>query len=281
MKLLKVFTSGILALLFIVVILAKNVSADTINLDKIESFKAYDQSEYPESYRMLEEAINATEDVGYFDPDEMSYLEVKNLIREIERNSRYGRTLKNWVAYKSGKVEFNYMKDQEVIKAKREEVERKAEQVLKEIISPHFTDFEKVKAVHDYLVLHTEYDYENYYNDTIPRSAYNSYGPLMKGFAVCDGYTRAAALLLDKLGIENVYVQGYLSNGSLHSWNLVMLDGEFYHMDVTWNDTSGQYKDSIQYQYFLLNDDEISNTRIWKKENYPSPSKKSLEGSYQ
>lgn len=79
----------------------------------------------------------------------------------------------------------------------------------------------------------------------------NPYGALVNGKAVCEGYARAFKLVMDRLGVECVLVQGVAqgeTNGGYepHMWNYVKLDGGWYAVDVTWNDTAGKTED-----YFL------------------------------
>ncbi len=71
----------------------------------------------------------------------------------------------------------------------------------------------------------------------------NSYGALVNGKAVCEGYTRAFKCAMDKLGIPCEIVQGYASyEGGLepHAWNAVKIDNVWYGVDVTWNDSTGK-----------------------------------------
>ncbi len=70
-----------------------------------------------------------------------------------------------------------------------------------------------------------------------------SYGALINGKAVCEGYTRSFKCVMDMLNIPCVIVQGYASNeGGLepHAWNCVKLDDSWYGVDVTWNDGTGK-----------------------------------------
>lgn len=71
----------------------------------------------------------------------------------------------------------------------------------------------------------------------------NPYGALVNGKAVCEGYARAFKMVMDRLGVACVLVQGY-SQGEgdgyeAHMWNYVQVDGAWYAVDVTWNDTTG------------------------------------------
>lgn len=102
------------------------------------------------------------------------------------------------------------------------------------LITEDMEDYEKALIIHDWLASHCEYDKENYYAGTIPKDSYTAYGALVKGVAVCQGYAEAYLYIMrDKLGIP-----GYLisSNAMNHVWNIVEIEGKYYHVDVTWDD---------------------------------------------
>ncbi len=87
--------------------------------------------------------------------------------------------------------------------------------------------------------------------------SYTAYGALVNGDAVCEGYTRAMQLLLYEFGINSTPVTGY-AGLQPHMWNLVLLDGKWYHLDVTWNDGEQGYR----HEYFNLTDPGISKDHI-------------------
>ncbi len=94
--------------------------------------------------------------------------------------------------------------------------------------------FEQALYIHDYLVDHTSY------NDKAPYR-YCAYGCLVNGSAVCAGYAKAFQLLMTGLGHECGYVTGSARTGRgdthrSHAWNYVRLDGDYYFVDVTWDD---------------------------------------------
>ena len=104
-------------------------------------------------------------------------------------------------------------------------------------IASHFedlpTDYDKVKAAHDYLVLLNRYTY-------IEGGAFSA---LYKERSSCTGYAYAFYAIMNKLNIPvTIEVGGY------HAWNRVMLDGKWYNIDVTWDDPDNQ---EISYSYFL------------------------------
>lgn len=93
-----------------------------------------------------------------------------------------------------------------------------------------------------------------YATNTSDPMVYNAYGALVKKSAVCEGYSRAMQLLLERFGITSVLVTG-VAAGEGHMWNAVKLDGEWYHLDVTWDDMR---TDMISHEYFNLSDAKIS-----------------------
>lgn len=106
------------------------------------------------------------------------------------------------------------------------------------VVEPWMSDLEKAVALHDYLVINCEYDYDNYLNGTIPKNSYSAYGVLAERVAVCQGYALAYKLLCNKVGIECYMVT---SDSMNHAWNLIVLDGEYYQVDVTWDDPVRDY----------------------------------------
>nr|WP_295683532.1 stalk domain-containing protein [uncultured Lachnoclostridium sp.] len=167
---------------------------------------------------------------------------------------------------------------QETLKkqAKGEKAKKAAQEILAKIITPDMTDLEKVIAVNDYLIQNTTYT----------SGDYSIYGPILDGTGVCQGYAFSAELLLNMAGVNCTRIQGYagigskeLTNdildalgymGNLHEWNLVEIDGNWYHLDITFSDGTVNGEESFQnaYQYFLLSDTEISDDHIWRKTFY-------------
>lgn len=108
---------------------------------------------------------------------------------------------------------------------------------------------EQIEYVNKYIAEHTEYSYgtkiENGRNVDTDAADYIStaYGSLVNGKAICGGYATGFKAVMDRLGIPCVCVQGSsLSDGAesyqAHMWNYVEVDGLWYAVDVTWNDTS-------------------------------------------
>lgn len=118
---------------------------------------------------------------------------------------------------------------------------------------------EKVKAVHDWICLHVTYgDCPYEYELTLV-------GPILYGKAVCGGYADIFQAFMEVLGIEGEYIGGKATIGGRtgsHAWNKVKIDGQWYWLDVTWDDRD--YNASISYDYFLISEDQMN------KNHYPT-----------
>lgn len=132
----------------------------------------------------------------------------------------------------------------------------RAARAIMEQITPDMDDYDKLKFFHDYLVLNCENDTESPYSNTI-------YGALVQKKALCEGYSKAFSYLCSLAGIENTIVTG--QTDVYHMWNMVKLGGNWYHVDVTWDNPDdalhAEYPDVILYQYFMVTDSVIENNR--------------------
>lgn len=105
----------------------------------------------------------------------------------------------------------------------------------------------------DYLVRNNVYDTAAV-TDTTRWKAFTSYGALVEGSVVCEGYSRAMQLLSSYAGLQCMLITGQ-SGGVNHMWNLMQIDGNWYHLDNTWDDNDPQI-----YNYFNVTDSVIEQT---------------------
>jgi transglutaminase-like putative cysteine protease len=123
---------------------------------------------------------------------------------------------------------------------------------------PKGSDFEKIKFIHDYIIENCRYNQAAVSNPNNYPSSFTAYGALVEGTAVCEGYSKAFALLCEQVGIESLLVTG-TANGIDHMWNMVKCNGQWYHIDVTWDDpVMDDGSDDIHYTYFNVTTDRIS-----------------------
>ena len=166
---------------------------------------------------------------------------------------------KKSVYYSDGKFKIKYKESKPTVKNMIKELDNKIDNILSKYISSEMSDIEKVITIHDYIVLNTKYLSTDY--------CYDPYGVIVKGRGVCQGYAESMKLLLNKIGIECIYVSSDEMN---HGWNIVNIDGENYHLDATWDDPISDMNKVTKYEYLALSDEEISKTHTWDKSKYPS-----------
>lgn len=92
-------------------------------------------------------------------------------------------------------------------------------------ITDGMTEIEIARVYAKYLCDTCVYDYSS------QRVSHTAYGALLKGSAVCEGYTAAYNILLKLEGINASTAQT-----TNHIWTTATLDDIFYHIDVTWCD---------------------------------------------
>ena len=156
---------------------------------------------------------------------------------------------------------FNYYFKPEYIitKDEYEQKMQELEEVEDEIVQKAMqleSDYDKEFFIHQEVVLRCEYVEKN---DGDYSSAY---GCLVNGQSSCQGYAMSMKRLLDKCNIDNYFAMGEteIDGGEIagHIWNIVKIDGDYYHLDATWDDTENS--DTLGYTYFNLTDEEISIT---------------------
>ena len=112
----------------------------------------------------------------------------------------------------------------------------------------------QIRTVHDYLIDNLEYD-----NTLSKSNIYNIYGALINRSTVCEGYARAFKYIMDDLKIPCLIACGTAQNSAgeteSHAWNYVRLDGNWYAIDVTWDDPIiigyGYISNDVNYKYYL------------------------------
>lgn len=128
-------------------------------------------------------------------------------------------------------LEVNYLYREDEIKTRTNEIEATVNE-FNLLLSPEDTDYDIVRKVYLYLIDTVEYVSDSSDNQNI-------YSSLVNRESVCAGYSKATQYLLQRNGIQALYVSG-LANGSYgwdnHAWNIVRCDGEYYQVDTTFGD---------------------------------------------
>lgn len=152
-------------------------------------------------------------------------------------------------------------------------------QIIKSTIQKSMSNYDKVKAVHDWMVQNVKYDYYRLLSGNIPNVSHTAKGALIRKVAVCDGYAHAFQKVMNKLKIPCRFVVGR-SGGVGHAWNMVKLGGKWYHVDVTFDDpiiNNTNTNTTPYYTYFLKSTSVMKKSHSWLKSKYPACTSKKYD----
>ena len=125
--------------------------------------------------------------------------------------------------------------------------EQKMAEMLAVTCLPDMTDWQKALSVHEYIVLHTVYDEQLRLN--------TGYDSLVGGSTVCYGYAMLYMDAMNRLSIPCQIVICYnTGDGNGHAWNLLQLDGQWYHVDLTWDDPVPDIYGYVSHANFIKTD---------------------------
>lgn len=170
----------------------------------------------------------------------------------------YGTLYSHWMVKKAswtaggyeGNVEIKANIEYHHSAAEEKELNQLVDEVLRKMISSGMSDLEKADAIHDYIVLMTKYRMDT------SGSAHSPYTVMKERGGVCQGYATLGYKMLEKLHLPVKLVPGY--SGTDHMWLKVNVDGEWYNMDITFDDPLPDRKNTVQYKYDLISDGKIS-----------------------
>lgn len=147
-----------------------------------------------------------------------------------------------------------YREDKKDIREMRRELEVAADDGIEDA-GLAVNEYDTVMRIHDYIVKKCRYIEEN-------ESGYcaTAYGCLVENEANCEGYAKAFDLLASRMGLESVLVTGTTDDGENHAWNQVKVDGNWYNIDVTWDDTD--VDGDLRRVYFLCDDEFFGETHF-------------------
>lgn len=145
-------------------------------------------------------------------------------------------------------------------------VYNEAKDVLRQIINDDMNDLEKLKAIHDYLIMNVTYDAAladllGKVSDTSSYRGFYLEGVFLDKRAVCEGISKAVVVLCNMEGIPCVQVSGHKTenpNSVGHAWNKVNLNGKWYIFDATSDGTViSNTHEIVSYEYFLISDEKM------------------------
>lgn len=230
---------------------------------------AYDQ--IAEGVEEAQETINV-----YNGTDALSTAELKIVIeayrRDYAQHFWLGNTYNYYGSTSVVSVFPEYLMTGSELETARAEFDAAVNEILSGITSS-MSEFEKELYIHDRLAERVTYTEGTTH-------AHNSYGAIVEGQSVCEGYAEAFQYLLEREGIHSFIVTGYgYSNGAwgAHEWNYVRIDGKYYHVDLTWNDSD---TGGIFHTYFNVTDDAILENHTITSIGIDLPVCDSLDANY-
>ncbi len=162
-------------------------------------------------------------------------------------------------------TQITYTMGIEELKKSKAQTESLVDQAVQKINVQDKSEYEIVYAVNQYLCSTVYYPDPPY-----PAVSHTAYGALNNGCAVCEGYTAAAFLILQDFGVkcdmQFGHVKGVPKGSGYHVWNLVQIEGQWYQLDITWNDVDVPGYENM---YFLVTDAYMRQTRTWDESAYP------------
>ena len=118
----------------------------------------------------------------------------------------------------------------------------------------NMTASEKERYIHDFICQNVRYDKlkKPYSHEII--------GPLGQGVGVCEGIAKSVKILCDALGLWCIIAVSEANPDQgvkyRHAWNILKLDGQYVHLDATFDNSLG-HDGVIRYDYFNLDDKRL------------------------
>lgn len=201
--------------------------------------------------QMIYDVDTSTHDVSSY---KLSASEVLSIFKEIKADpvdkwmvAAYYSNLTVSYSYSGSSVKAVSLENVDSEVLRRYENLKKNVAKIKAGIEPEMKQLDKIIYLHDSIVDLVTYKFVAY-------QSYGACGVFGDKLAVCSGYTKALNLLLEDQGFEVNYIS---SKPIDHAWTSVKLDGSWYHMDSTWDDTRSGKSGQAGHNFMLRNDAEF------------------------
>ncbi len=127
-----------------------------------------------------------------------------------------------------------------------QQMRQSLKKAVKSLAFDKCSDEKKVKKIHDYICEKVSY------SDNGSSNCHSAYSALEEGYTVCQGYATLFYAMAVQAGLNVRCVEGY-GKSQLHLWNIVEVDGRWYNLDVTWDDSIN----GTRYDYYLQSDSDF------------------------
>ena len=163
-------------------------------------------------------------------------------------------------------IEVQYHVNPSELREMERVIEPEINRVASMLFDPLMPKEAKVLLAHNYLCHIATYD-PSYLNKSITFNpwSHSAYGCLIKHVCVCHGFSEAFKRILNRGGVTCEIITGQIKGTTTqHAWNIVKIDDDYYHVDVTFDDQS-----EIVFNYFMKTDEEMKRDRTWDTSSYP------------
>lgn len=110
-----------------------------------------------------------------------------------------------------------------------QEATKKLDEVIRSLNLDGKSDYDKFKAVTNWIVSNVRYD-----DDNETKYQHDLTGAVLDGLAVCDGYAGTFYYMANAVGLNALFEDGIDNDNRIrHAWNLVQIDGIYYYADPT------------------------------------------------
>ncbi|MCE6090544.1 hypothetical protein J7894_00210 [Mycoplasmopsis agalactiae] len=240
--------------------------AQTIKLNLIDSKtkeKVTDDVQwYQRNWYATKEVAKAGEDVS---DGKLTLTSDGNIIGKSHTKNDFGK-VQVWAHYKG--YLYSTMVDVDSVdltKSNSENAQARAR--AKEIAKQWqgLPTLEKITEVYKWMTKNVKYDYSQT-NLVDDQSAYSA---LVKLSTVCTGYAKGFKMIMDELGVPCKFISGTADYGTLtghitnHAWNLVEVDGVWYHVDAT--SDRAEKENEGKFNFFMMNDDDFIKASIFNR----------------
>ncbi len=221
-----------------------NIYYTSINAG-LEKFSFYCPNKYKDCLTEVKDIANNQELLSHINNFVHPYNSFKNI--ETEYDSLGKVTIKIKKAYTKEDIE---------------KIDKKINDIYNSLILSDSNQIENIKSVHDYIINNSKYDSLRSDNNIINYKSDIAYGTLIQGYGICGGYTDAMELFLEKMKIKS-----YKVSSDSHVWNAVFINGNWYHLDLTWDDpVTSDSSDILDDTFFLINTSTLKSSQIEQHE---------------
>jgi hypothetical protein len=173
-------------------------------------------------------------------------------------------------------LEVRYHLTRQQVKESQKAIDRVAEPIFRQLRQLPGGEWEKVKWLHDTIINWADYDYSEQGPGGKQECNHSIYGVFVNRMAVCEGYAEAMTWLLNRAGIDCITCLG-----GDHAWNVIRVEGEYSHFDVTWDDLGNdRAANGVCYRCFGLTTAEMDTLHGFSA-RFPIPACSSHRANYQ